>query len=536
MAVRPELPEVSGARPGRREVVGLAAALALGLGLCVGVMLASPSRLVDYLSDDAFYYFRVATHLAAGDGPTFDGITRTTGFHPLYAFALAGLAKLFALGERGLPAAAIALNTLCYLLTGVALYEAARRLWDPRVGSWAAILWFANPHAILLVVTGMEGSLYAASVAALCAALAATATRPPASAARATAEGLLLGACAGLCYLARTDALIILGLVGLWLLLRSETTAAPRALRVGAFALIAALPALVWTAYCWRHGGQLLQGSAGAKLMLRRQLAAELGFFGGALFGAKVFGTWAVKCLVKAPALKWTLPFLPRATKAVAGRWGRGGVQLMHGLYLAPAVVGLAYAALLPRPWTWYYAPALVLLTPLAAAGVAAWVKARRNGAGGRYTRALPLVLALVAVECVGYLALKGVHGRNPNQRDMLAAALWVRDNVPADARVAAWNAGIYSWWSGRTVINLDGLVNNEIVALQQAGGAYPEYWDRRGVTHLVDYDEEFAPLPRRWDRGALQLLHRQRSAFPRGKDISVYKIEAVAPPDLPAR
>ena len=47
--------------------------------------------LVDLLEaniDDAFYYFQVASRMAAGEFSTFDGITRTNGYHPLWLFLI----------------------------------------------------------------------------------------------------------------------------------------------------------------------------------------------------------------------------------------------------------------------------------------------------------------------------------------------------------------------------------------------------------------------------------------------------------------
>ena len=47
--------------------------------------------LVDLLeanTDDAFYYFQVASRMAAGEFSTFDGITRTNGYHPLWLFLI----------------------------------------------------------------------------------------------------------------------------------------------------------------------------------------------------------------------------------------------------------------------------------------------------------------------------------------------------------------------------------------------------------------------------------------------------------------
>jgi len=62
------------------------------------VALASNKSLLNwYITDDAFYYFKVAQNISEGRGITFDGIAPTNGFHPLWmlvcipVFALARL-------------------------------------------------------------------------------------------------------------------------------------------------------------------------------------------------------------------------------------------------------------------------------------------------------------------------------------------------------------------------------------------------------------------------------------------------------------
>ena len=42
----------------------------------------------DVNADDSFYYFQVASRMAAGEFSTFDGITRTNGYHPLWLFLI----------------------------------------------------------------------------------------------------------------------------------------------------------------------------------------------------------------------------------------------------------------------------------------------------------------------------------------------------------------------------------------------------------------------------------------------------------------
>jgi hypothetical protein len=51
-------------------------------------------RMLAYAQDDLYYYLVVARNLAAGLGSTFDGATRTNGYHPLYLLLLLGVVKI----------------------------------------------------------------------------------------------------------------------------------------------------------------------------------------------------------------------------------------------------------------------------------------------------------------------------------------------------------------------------------------------------------------------------------------------------------
>ena len=44
--------------------------------------------------DDTFYYLQIARNIVDGNGPSFDGINNTNGFHPLWLAALLPFAKL----------------------------------------------------------------------------------------------------------------------------------------------------------------------------------------------------------------------------------------------------------------------------------------------------------------------------------------------------------------------------------------------------------------------------------------------------------
>lgn len=61
-----------------------ATAMVMSLIRVVTATMLNPQALDNIFMDDAFYYFGIAQHLAAGMGSTFGGVDMTNGYHPLW--------------------------------------------------------------------------------------------------------------------------------------------------------------------------------------------------------------------------------------------------------------------------------------------------------------------------------------------------------------------------------------------------------------------------------------------------------------------
>jgi hypothetical protein len=120
-----------------------------------------------------------------------------------------------------------------------------------------------------------------------------------------------------------------------------------------------------------------------------------------------------------------------------------------------------------------------------------AWrtASARTNG-----TRAVLRLGTAAACALVPLATLRGMDGLRRLQQEqrnspLRRAAEWAGAHLPADARVGTWNAGTISFLSGRQVVNLDGLVNSAAYFRSEQYDLCG-YWDRTGITHLVDVFE----------------------------------------------
>ena len=104
------------------------------------------------------------------------------------------------------------------------------------------------------------------------------------------------------------------------------------------------------------------------------------------------------------------------------------------------------------------------------------------------------------AVATVGFVVVVSIVGmwwlrQTPNN---LAAtrydvAKWMDANLEEDAIVGAFNAGQLGFFSSRTVVNLDGLINHvsyfENVLRDRSQGALAAYIDQVGIDYVVDYN-----------------------------------------------
>jgi hypothetical protein len=132
-----------------------------------------------------------------------------------------------------------------------------------------------------------------------------------------------------------------------------------------------------------------------------------------------------------------------------------------------------------------------VLLILLAWLGAELW---RRRP---RYPTALALAAALVAIVGLNsYEALSfyrtQLAERQQTQPTFYQAALWARDNLPRDALIGAKNSGIFQYYSGHVVLNIDGKLNHEIVPIMEQRHLL-DYLRARGVEYLIDREQIMA-------------------------------------------
>ena len=449
-------------------VLGLVWILVSAYALTLG-----PQNAAALFSDDAYYYFKIASNVAHGLGPTFDGIHLTNGFHPLWLLALVPVFRLTASPEVG---ARVVLG-ICLALWGLAMavaYGRARRLFGSPAALVAAAAIVA-PSAGLVALTGLESALTILLVL-VWASMEASArlVRGDARPGEAFRVGLLLG----LTFLARLDtAFMILVFLG-W--------AAAAGLR--------------------RRGARSLSSLA-ALFLPAAALALAYFTWNLAVFGHLMPITSSIKSSFPIPSFQWRAriqdPFLlawfaqmgvlaagslalllPRGRRLLGGGREPEGWRVTLALSLG-ALGQYVFAFLFVRAAHWHFAsatPALALMLATLTRGLSLALPGRPREAAAWVAGAFCLALAAVGI---GY---RFELQRRPTAvvRSFFEAAVWARGHLPPGAILALTDSGTFGFYSGRRVINLDGYVNSYdfLVAERERRGR--EYFRRERINYLV--------------------------------------------------
>jgi hypothetical protein len=137
-----------------------------------------------------------------------------------------------------------------------------------------------------------------------------------------------------------------------------------------------------------------------------------------------------------------------------------------------------------------------------------------------RGRRWVPVGIGLLIVSVAVYLFARSINFTSKLYAARYDAALWIAENSPPETVFAAWNAGQLGFFSDRTVINLDGLINNVDYYDRVLQGSIPlaDYLLENKVDYIVDYSI-YRPLPE------YPIIHRFPLNDGSGKSIQIWQV-----------
>lgn len=449
---------------------------ALPLLVMVSLMLwNAQTATLGMLSDDAFYYLKIAQSIVHGGGSSFDGISPTNGYHPLWMLVVVAVC---ALTGNSLLAPVIAVIVISGAVCSLALWllwDAAERWAAPGFGALAVAM--CLPPTLLTAMTnGMETGIL---LLALFGWMWCVHRHDWMSFARPVRSQFFNGLVLGLIFLCRLDSAFVVIAAGALFLTAGIVGRVPwrdlgaRTLAMVAGVLVLATPYFVWSRVQF---GTLSPISGRVKssfpaLRSRLDLEGDMGlglvlvtFALGVTFAVSVIDHRRMKPL---PAI-----LVSPLVVLTAG-------SLIHFAYTFLFMAWGVY-------W-WHfvvYGAALAVGVPqLAHRTSAAWPAARPA-----LRTVLPILLG------TGGLAthLYGVAQKVSSHREWLLAAEWARDHTDEHAIFALKDAGLFGWFSRRQVINLDGKANGYAFLESLERGDVLTYLDQAGVSFVADINASY--------------------------------------------
>ena len=491
----------------------VAALAALAHVVIFGVLIirAPAATQVTYTPDDGYYYLSLARHFAQIHRWTFDGdVSRTSGFHPGLAYLLAGAYRVLQPSSDGFVRVALAITSLLTILAACLVFY---RGWKRRqAGVLAALAILLSTRNVLVnSVSVVEWPLVVTVIVLFCVGLSSTENR------RST-----LGA------------IFALGVLGSFS--RSDFGLLPAAFFVAALVV---RPARGRAAPLLAAGAGLAGAAAGVALLLvHNYLLTGLAMQSSALMKREwASGAPTIVMTARTIAAGVTvaaLVLVRRRSGPIAGildAFSATEVWFATTAVLALAGYTMFYSAM-SGVQPWYTAnvvmPCFVLLVALWE--VMGLLKSSRAPLL-RNAAFLLLLAGVVAVTAWQTYPIGVAQGRWPHQASMLRAGLYLRDN-PLPGRVAGWNVGIVNYYAGGGVINLDGVVNNDIHRFASRN-RLADYIHEKRVKYLIDFPAMFdRDAPRRGGYDDPRFLSSlqpirvfDRGEYPRWTYLTLYRL-----------
>ena len=505
---------------------------------------ADPASLLaaDVLLDDSFYYLKVARNFVDGRGLTFDGVEPTNGFQPLLFLLLIPLLHVVPNDVESPLRALEGLLTVVSVGITCMLFVLGRRLAGLRAAITLAALALLSPALLTHSMNGLETPL--ALLGLLLALWSWTRDVGP-DGCTGSWGTVRMGLLLGLAVLARVDLGLLAASFAMVAIVRGWRKRRLAAV-CGRWILVTVVAVAAVTPWLWfshRQCGALLpqSGSAGRAIALHFGWAnltpiwsdrpADQLLFDPDHPPAEYFADVATQQMavvlhehpLSAPlrldspsaafpdvrrsrVLEHGLQHPRTSTTVLAAllalgcgvlvwrsrrdRVGIGGVSVLFAILCCAGYVFFA-------PVHWYYPR--YLLTPMWATAIAlvGWVLSAERRTVFRWLGNALAVLWVGSQAALWFdsdlslrdeLSLRRLRWRPSEPRGFLAAYELARDRIPEHRTLGAFQAGTYSWFGQRDVVNLDGKVNASALRAIEAGRLH-EYLVKRRVDLLFDWE-----------------------------------------------
>jgi hypothetical protein len=434
---------------------------------------SSDESLIGVIPDDAFYYIQLAKHRASGGFWTFDGLSPATGFHFLYGYFLVSI--FFIVPEINWRSLYLLVGILASSSLGLSAFYCAKtigKLFDRKLILLSMIPFLSLP--MLLQSTAMMESWLVVLFAALTIYLITHSQFMP------NVSGLISLFTVGvLGSLARTDYGMLPGMIFCTVLMLQpfrQNTILVRSFTVLLGAVCGVMIVIIQNYILTGH---------------YTQASAQIKFYWSAINGHSFTPIITLLSNILVPVsigkigiiIFWIVSFIIfcfAVFRSIINIQNRP-VSLSITIFFACSLTLLGYIFFYRHNSAglqmWYSAN---LAIPSAVCLTAVFYYVLRNKAFllAKVITIFFLFLAIYRFQFIPY----------PHQYGMLQAGLFLK-NQSDEYRYGSWNAGIISYFSGKSLINLDGLTNDEIVPYIKSNQLI-EYLNLKQIRFLIDYED----------------------------------------------
>jgi hypothetical protein len=109
---------------------------------------------------------------------------------------------------------------------------------------------------------------------------------------------------------------------------------------------------------------------------------------------------------------------------------------------------------------------------------------------------AMTLILILAAFLMIGAVQAYRLDVAIINT-EMVAAAVWIAENTPEDALIAAHDIGALGFYGGRNVVDLAGLISPDVIPFIRDEERLAAHLDEAGVDYLMTFPDWYVDLPK---------------------------------------
>lgn len=430
-----------------------------------------------FLFEDFFYYLKIAKNIVLGNKATFDGETLTNGFHPLWMVAtivVQATANSYIAIHLMLTLAALLHLGQVYLIFSILKTET-----NSKLAHLIAIFYLFNYRIITNNLCGLETPLAGFSLLLVINFLFKN-------------HKLLnshlvirLGILTSIAILSRFDLLLLGGAIIILVSLdpifsgKRHSTKLFNIIIILSTIFIALLPWFLWSNSTL---GILLPNShAALKVWLFKTFSLDLSFSENlSLLIRKIFSTaWhsiATTNLlglwpVVLPISHRNLPILLLFFSIIYILYGIWKTRTYHNvlpksIFFALALGLFTYYSLFATPTVRYLMPFSIIIIIIAVIITHELLQQFNITWAYKGAKLIYVVILInsIMVSIQSWQKHQGAAYTHVGHAKLYEAAQWIKFNIPRNSAIGSWNAGIIGYFSERKVVNLDGVVNNEII------------------------------------------------------------------------